>query len=473
MVAAMGAVTLAASILTAILWPGSSPASATGGLREIGDALSGLPNNAAWQGVANDGIYWYVITSQATSKPPSDFGNEENTIRKYRISDGQLMLTKTNAYGTDPGRFSSGEVLFDNRLYVTLRHQSVGNVWGRVAVFDTETLEVVEDHQLSDGADGGAFGGYGLPEGIDYHDGYFWVMFGGAGGTGNGKSAVGKYDSLFNEVAVYDLFDNTPGRFGGQDILWISADEIVTNIHEGKSYQQFERYRWTGSGFTLAGKYEQLEDDASHKLGQGFTRLDGFLYFAARFSDRIVKAELGTPKPTRTPSPTPTATLTPTATSTPPPTPTPTPKDPDGDTDGDTVPNSEDADDDNDGCTDDAELGSDPALGGLRNPHNFWDFMDVPAGAALERDKAVVIQDIGAMVARFGAQDAGPGTFDRNSDPLSTPNQVSGDSRENYHPAYDRGAPNGPNIWNREPPDGAIVIQDIQATVGQFGHSCL
>jgi hypothetical protein len=158
------------------------------------------------------------------------------------------------------------------------------------------------------------------------------------------------------------------------------------------------------------------------------------------------------------------------------PAPTPTPKDPDGDTDGDTIPNSADPDDDNDGCTDTQETSNSPAQGGRRNPHWFWDLMDVPTGSGLVRDKAVSGGDIAAVVGRFGSNDATPGDFDRNSDPLSAPNAVVSPSgaRQNYHPAYDRGgATPGGDPWDLEPPNGAISGGDIAAAVAQFGHSCL
>jgi hypothetical protein len=149
------------------------------------------------------------------------------------------------------------------------------------------------------------------------------------------------------------------------------------------------------------------------------------------------------------------------------------PKDGAADTDSDTLLNSSDPDDDNDGCTDDRELGASVGQGGLRNPHSFWDFFDVPAGGALTRDAVVSGGDVAAVVGRFGANDSGPGTFDRTSDPLSTPNPVSSNARENYHPAYDRGGPHPElNAWNMLPPDGSISAGDIAGVVIQFGHTC-
>lgn len=133
------------------------------------------------------------------------------------------------------------------------------------------------------------------------------------------------------------------------------------------------------------------------------------------------------------------------------------------DNDEDGLLNSLDPDDDNDGCTDIGEQGSNPQLGGLRNPKNFWDFFDVPAGAALQRDRVVTVGDIFAIVRRFGA------TGDLTVDPLSPPGPPPA-----YHTAHDRSSPL-PNDypWALHPPDGTISTNDILFAVNQFGHSCL
>jgi hypothetical protein len=138
-------------------------------------------------------------------------------------------------------------------------------------------------------------------------------------------------------------------------------------------------------------------------------------------------------------------------------------KDADGDTDGDGIPNGTDLDDDNDGCTDEQELGSNPVFGGRRNPHNFWDFFDP------DRDGAVAFGDFLLFVQHFGTNDEGGSALvNRNSDPLTTPDPGLG----NYHPLFDRGAVVGTNPWNAGPPDGAIAFGDFLALVSQFGHSC-
>ena len=150
------------------------------------------------------------------------------------------------------------------------------------------------------------------------------------------------------------------------------------------------------------------------------------------------------PVPTLPPTCTPMPTLTPT--------PTPTPKQPDGDGDGDTIPNSIDLDDDNDGCTDVQENGSDEFLGGLRNPHNPWDFYDVLGpGAALPLDKLIDLpNDILGVILRFSPQGQPP-----------------------YDVTFDRGVSSGPNVWKMTAPDGVIDLpNDILGVILQFDHSC-
>jgi hypothetical protein len=116
---------------------------------------------------------------------------------------------------------------------------------------------------------------------------------------------------------------------------------------------------------------------------------------------------------------------------------------------------------DRDGCGDAAEQGTSPALGGMRNSIDRWDFFDVPTGAALMRDKSVTVSDISQEVLRFGTMG------DETADPLSTPGMTG------YHPAYDRGGPAGADVWNQAPANGSITVADIAAMVGQFGHTCV
>jgi polyhydroxybutyrate depolymerase len=144
------------------------------------------------------------------------------------------------------------------------------------------------------------------------------------------------------------------------------------------------------------------------------------------------------------------------------PTPTPAPKDPDADTDGDTILNSVDGDDDNDGCLDTAEdqlVKGSQSSGGLRNAHSVWDFFDTPnPNAVPQRDKVVNVDDLFRITARF-ATTGTPG------DPLSTPPKTG------YHAAYDR-AFEGPDAWDLGPADGSIGLDEVFWIAAQFAHSC-
>jgi hypothetical protein len=117
---------------------------------------------------------------------------------------------------------------------------------------------------------------------------------------------------------------------------------------------------------------------------------------------------------------------------------------------------------DQDGCTNAQELGPDPALGGQRDPLNFWDFFDTPnPGVIPARDRAITISDVLRVLLRFGT------TGDAKGDPLSLVPESG------YHPAYDRSPPAaGAPVWQAGAADGAITITDVVLIVAQFGHSC-
>ena len=131
----------------------------------------------------------------------------------------------------------------------------------------------------------------------------------------------------------------------------------------------------------------------------------------------------------------------------------PPPKAPDADTDGDTITNSIDLDDDNDGCSDLQEKGSDETLGGQRDGHNPWDFYDV----------------------------RGPDQSLTTDGVIDLPNDILGVVQHHpsgtlgYDAQFDRGPWNGSNSWNgTQGPDGVIDLpNDILGVILQFGHRCV
>ena len=118
-----------------------------------------------------------------------------------------------------------------------------------------------------------------------------------------------------------------------------------------------------------------------------------------------------------------------------------------------------------DGCADGEELRLNIALGGGRNPSNFWDFFDTPDPNAppgapnYQRDKAITVADVFRVAARFGAT----GTATTVADALSAA-PASG-----YHAGYDRSTVMGKR---HGPADGAVAVADVFAVASSFGHSC-
>ena len=290
--------------------------------------------------------------------------------------------------------------------------------------------------------------------------------------VGRAPSGLTGLEGLVRHGAARWAFETDPSTYAGTllelDFTCAKAGSytIALPVRTGTNPQ--------GSAYVLGGSYEYV---AAAATGKASIDLDGDTSAESvpvADSLQINCSGTPTPTPTITDTPTPTLTQTPTPTNTPTPTITltPTPKQPGGDTDGDTIANGSDPDDDNDGCTDVQELGTNEALGGLRNPHSFWDFYDVwthPAGQPTmwERNSVVNIFDILAVALRFGP---GPqlSKQDAFAAALTPPADDAG-----YHAGYDRGPIIGANTWDRAPPDASInIVDDILGVAGQFGHDC-
>jgi outer membrane protein assembly factor BamB len=173
-----------------------------------------------------------------------------------------------------------------------------------------------------------------------------------------------------------------------------------------------------------------------------------------------------TPTPTTTATPgAPTSTRTPTATTTPG-TSTSTPTatatvDPTLDSDGD-------------GCPDVKELGPDWHNGGQRDPHDPWDFFDVPVPAIRagfttgQRNGAISISDALAVLAYVGTQTGGPANVNgiRYDDDLNANGIPDGQE-------YDRTSSTTPGQpWRSNAPNGSVAIQDVLVALAQVGTNC-
>jgi len=136
---------------------------------------------------------------------------------------------------------------------------------------------------------------------------------------------------------------------------------------------------------------------------------------------------------------------------------------------------------DGDGCAATEELGSNPALGGTRDPLNPYDFYDVPVPTAFnggtladDRDKAVsILNDVLAVLEYSGTSDGGPCNSGPDGIP-STPddrcyNQDKNEDTLDDGLLYDRSVG---TVWSDEP-DGAIsILMDVLLVLDQSGHSC-
>jgi alpha-tubulin suppressor-like RCC1 family protein len=117
-------------------------------------------------------------------------------------------------------------------------------------------------------------------------------------------------------------------------------------------------------------------------------------------------------------------------------------------------------DTDKDGCTDAQELGPNHAVGGQRDPTNFWDFFDTP-DANNVRDRKVDSADYNRVYARYLTSGS------TAIDPLSQPPATG------YHTAFDRqDDPNSSEAWDLIGPDGNITIADLLALNNQLNDSC-
>ena len=106
-------------------------------------------------------------------------------------------------------------------------------------------------------------------------------------------------------------------------------------------------------------------------------------------------------------------------------------------------PGGQSRDTDQDGCPDASELRDDPAIGGLRDPYNPYDWYDVNQDGVVD-----LFGDILGVISHFSLDGEAP-----------------------YDVVYDRGAPiiGGAGTWSRKAPDGVIdLFTDILGVISQF-----
>jgi hypothetical protein len=129
-----------------------------------------------------------------------------------------------------------------------------------------------------------------------------------------------------------------------------------------------------------------------------------------------------------------------------------------------------------DGCHDLEEAGTNPVLGGQRDPFSPWDFFDVPAPAgpatgsdgkpiiapSSARNRAISLQDVGVVLAYVGRTPLNPAYMqDNNADGIADGVQMD------RTPSSTPGQP-----WRSGAPNDAVSLQDVAVALAQVGHHC-
>jgi hypothetical protein len=229
---------------------------------DISNFVNGLPSESD-QGVAVDSNYIYVIGSYYPTQ-----GNWNCTVLRYNLSDFSYVDAHDTLCYEEPTQTFSDGAIINEKLYVTQRHHGVSNICSdnKVSVYSVSDFSLLEHHDMPSGSP------YCL-EGIDGHDGYFWLMYGCGGNGCNAK--VEKYNSNWNLVDTFYL-GNVPG-FGYQGIAWI-GEQIYVNRHGvPDGIVAVAIYDWNGTTFT----YNRTVSPPP-VCNQGLAYYNNTIYWASR-----------------------------------------------------------------------------------------------------------------------------------------------------------------------------------------------
>lgn len=313
-----------------------------------------VPDAAFWQGVATDEIHWYAITSMVGINGIrkyliSDKSLVASNLTAYdrvnyafstgAVIDGKLLIAIRDEGSEDDARIVEYQLepsgtsaalsqiadhdiaysayqypesiakhsMDSETVYYWVMFGGNGN-----ADFDNGTSEGADDYWLSDTDKswtpnewiGSTITCNGKTMIVTSNTETLLVGTGGWSGGGNPGSpqsytleggrrcAVVRYDyPTFANPVAYDLYTCESGRFGGQEIKFVTATDFLTTPHgkhgNASRIGYLERWHWNGTGFELVTTFA-LPADGAHKLGQGFVRLSGdddTWYFAARDQD--------------------------------------------------------------------------------------------------------------------------------------------------------------------------------------------
>lgn len=261
-------------------WRHVSMVTGRSAFKNVSKVLTAANSYRIWQGVATDGTYLYTVTDRNSS-----FGLN-NIISKFDMA-GNLIQEKTNSYNPFPaGEFYSfgNATVIGSYLYVTAYNYNYvgieGTLQSRISVFNLSDLSFVQDYDLGTTVK--------IAEGVDYHDGYYWVIDGYFD-----TYKVLKYDSSFNLVGTYTL--PVVGQIGVgeltyQNISW-SGNEIFVNYHGSNTFGSvyaygLDRYAFNDGVFTFKERIRPV----TYGAGQGIAIHGNTFYWADRPGNSVYSA---------------------------------------------------------------------------------------------------------------------------------------------------------------------------------------
>lgn len=263
------------SLICIVLLTVSSTVSATNNANTT--YFKAVEKNRFMQGVCSDGSNIYATTDQDVNFKQSrenEITWDNNNIISVYDMNGNFIKEKKNIYGdlSSKGLFMSfGDCSYiDGDIYATV-YDRVEPFDSRVLVIDKDTLRVKETHDI----------GNGLAEGVDFHDGFYWVVY-------HSHMEIRKFDSKFNFIESYPL---TAEKFiyeAYQGLFWI-GDDVYMNMHGPNLLGQepspgMDHYHFTGTSF----EYIERVKPPTYGAGQGIEKVGNKYLWIDRPMNRIV-----------------------------------------------------------------------------------------------------------------------------------------------------------------------------------------
>jgi hypothetical protein len=205
----------------------------------------------AWQGVAIDPDYIYVLTDR------NEAFELENIISIY-THRGKRVGQHKGAYTVRDSRgrfmsFGDGNVI-EGRLYVTAYNANSGGrpLESRVVIYSLPEVKLVSEHDI----------GGGVAESVTKHMGSYWVTY-------HDEMEVRRFDAGFRLIRSYPLSEPM-GEYGGYQGAYWDAAELFVQMHGPNEAGQhpskgLDRYLFDGTKFVFVGSASPL----SYGAGQG------------------------------------------------------------------------------------------------------------------------------------------------------------------------------------------------------------